>query len=47
MADNLCAVSGDPPGDLGGAPVSYLVNFFGQREVVEELIKIVRGVIRQ
>lgn len=45
--DILYAVSSDIPGLLGGAHAAYLVYFVGQREVVEEIIKIVCGVICQ
>lgn len=47
MTDILCAVSGNTLGGLGGVHASYLVYFVGQREIFEEIIKIVGGIIRQ
>ena len=47
MTDVLRAISGNIPRDLGGEHVAYLVYFVGQGEVVEEIIKIVDGVICQ
>ena len=46
MADILCTVSGNVPRDLGGTHAANFVYLVGQREVVEEIIKIVNGVIR-
>lgn len=47
MTDVLGAISGNIPRDIGGEHAAYLVYFVGQREVVEEFIKIVDGVIGQ
>lgn len=45
MTDILRSVSDKASDDLSDAYPAYLMYFFGQREVVEEIIEIVVGVI--
>lgn len=47
ITDVLHAVSRNISADLGEVSVAYLVYFVGQREVVEEIIEIVGGIICQ